>query len=216
VTSREATELQRGARDLGVAIDAEIAHRIDKFIDLLEIWNRRIRLTGDRDRLVLIRKHVLDSLAVVPELPRVGLVIDLGSGGGFPGIVLGCARPDLALRLIEPRRRPTSFLSEAIREIPLPRAQALAVRGEEAAKDPALSRQGTVVVGRALRIDTLIRTGLPLLAPEGTLVAMQTPVTSEASVSALLREASLTLVRSRDYELPDGAPRRLLILARSH
>ena len=215
MTIPEASELRQGASHLGVEVDADAIGRIGTFIDLLEIWNRRIRLTGDRSRRVLLRKHVLDSLAVVRELPATGMVIDLGSGGGFPGIILGCARPDLTLRLIEPRRRPTSFLAEAIRTIPLPCARAIAIRGEAAAEEPELAGSARVVTGRALRLDTLLALGLPLLRPDGILVAMQTPAVGESSLGDRLRSLGVGLKRSRDYRLPDGEPRRLLIVSRS-
>lgn len=205
-------DLRDAALGLGISIDSSVLERIDRFLDLLVLWNRRIRLTGDRDRRVLVRKHVVDSLAVVPQLPAEGIVIDIGSGGGFPGIVLGCARPDLALRLVEPRRRPTSFLREAIRTIPLPAARALTIRGEDAAADPALARSAAVVVSRALRLDVLLRIGAPLLAPGGVIVAMQTPSAGENAARAQARRVGLELRGMRDYGLPDGERRRLLII----
>jgi 16S rRNA (guanine527-N7)-methyltransferase len=144
-----------------------------------------------------------------------GLVVDVGSGGGFPGIVLGCARPDLPLRLVESRRRPTSFLSEAIRTIPLPEARALEMRGEDAATDPSLAGRAAIVVSRALRLDVLVDLGAPLLAPGGTLIAMQTPSKSSSATDEAERRSGLALVRTRDYRLPDGERRRLVILGRS-
>jgi 16S rRNA (guanine527-N7)-methyltransferase len=207
--------LRQGALDLGVALDAGAIERLGRFIELLTTWNRRIRLTGDRNPRILVRKHVVDSLAVVPELPSSGLVIDVGSGGGFPGIVLGCARPDLALRLIEPRRRPTSFLSEAIRAIPLPEAKALEMRAEDATADPSLARHAQVIVSRALRLDVLLAVGIPLLATGGVIVAMQTPSSTARDVRDPAGEVGVELLRSREYRLPDGEARRLLIFAKS-
>jgi 16S rRNA (guanine527-N7)-methyltransferase len=207
--------LRQGALDLGIALDAGAIERLGRFIELLTAWNRRIRLTGDRDPRILVRKHVVDSLAVVPELPSSGLVIDVGSGGGFPGIVLGCARPDLALRLIEPRRRPTSFLSEAIRAIPLPEAKALEMRAEDATADPSLARHARVIVSRALRLDVLLAVGIPLLATGGVIVAMQTPSSTARDVRDPAGEVGVELLRSREYRLPDGEVRRLLIFAKS-
>lgn len=208
-------ELRRGAADLGVILDDGTIQRIGRFVDLLTIWNRRIRLTGDRDPKLLVRKHVVDSLAVLAELPWSGMLIDIGSGGGFPGIVLGCASPVLPLRLVEPRRRATSFLSEAIRTIPLPDAKALEIRGEDAATDPSLVGQACVVVSRALRLDVLLKVGAPLLAPGGIVVAMQTPSAAHGRFPARERRMGVELLRTRDYRLPDGEPRRLLVFAKA-
>jgi 16S rRNA (guanine527-N7)-methyltransferase len=211
VTSREQKELVEGAALVGATLDPATLDRLGRFIDLLVVWNHRFRLTGDRDRGRLVRNHLVDALAVVLELPPAGLVVDLGSGAGFPGIVLGCARPDLPIRLIEPRRRPASFLSEAIRTIPLPAAQAVETRGEEAARDSALSGKSKRVVSRALRLDILVRLARPLLAPSGQVIAMQTPATDEAAARDVGRSSGLDLLRMRDYRLPGGESRRLLI-----
>jgi len=210
VTSREQKELIAGAGLVGATVDPATLDRLGRFIDLLVVWNRRFGLTGDRDRSLLVRKHLVDALAVVAELPPSGMVTDLGSGAGFPGIVLGCARPDLTIRLIEPRRRPASFLSEAIRTIPLPAAQALEIRGQDAASDPALRGNSARVVSRALRLDILVRLAQPLLAPSGEVIAMQTPATDEATARGIAHASGLDLLRMRDYRLPGGEARRLL------
>ena len=208
------SELPEWARLVGADVDPQTLERLERFVDLLTVWNRRFRLTGDRDRDVLVRKHVVDSLAVVSELPSSGPVIDLGSGAGFPGIVLACSRPDLELRLVESRRRPASFLSEAIRIIPLPAAAAMAVRGEELASDPTVMGRATRVVCRALRLDVVTRLAAPLLAPAGKLVSMQASGTDEVAARAKAVPVGLDLIRVRDYRLPDGEPRRLLVFGR--
>ena len=215
MTTLEEYELRQAAVDIGIALDDATIDRLGRFVDLLGIWNRRVRLTGDRDSRVLVRKHVVDSLAVLPELPPSGMLVDVGSGAGFPGIVLGCGRPDLTLRLLEPRRRPTSFLSEVIRTIPLPRAKALELRGEDAAADASLARQARLVVSRALRLDVLLRVGHPLLAPGGIIIAMQTPSVHVGDVRERAARRGVQLLRVRDYGLPDGESRRLLIFARA-
>ena len=215
MTSQEQNDLADGAALVGAPVDAATLERLGRFLDLLDVWNRRIHLTGDRDRGVVIRKHIVDALAVVPELPGSGLVADLGSGAGFPGLVLGCARPDLALRLIEPRRRPASFLAEAIRNIPLPGARIVVVRGEAAAHEPGLGAASAVVVSRALRLDVLMSLAPPLLAPEGEVVAMQTPAISEERARATAAPTGLALARVRDYRLPGGESRRLLVFRRT-
>lgn len=209
-----ADALRAAAESIGVTLDPEAARRIGRFLDLLQVWNRRLRLTGERDRDLLARKHVPDCLAVSVELPGSGLVVDVGSGPGFPGIVLGCVRPDLELALIEPRRRPTSFLSEVIRTIPLPNARAYELRAESTGSMPGLAGRADLVVSRALRLDALLAVSGPLLGPGGRLVAMQTPSTTHQFASELGQGVGLALARVRDYALPGGEPRRLLVFER--
>ena len=214
MTPAESRILRDGAAALGVALDDQAMARLGRFVDLLEVWNRRFRLTGDRDRRTLLEKHVLDSLAVMPELlelPLTGPALDIGSGAGFPGIVLACACPDRALVLVEPRRRPTSFLLEAIRIVPLPNARAVEARAEDAARDPTLAKGMALVVSRALRLDSLLELSRPFLTTNGVLIAMQTPSVSEKDARERAGPSGLSLIRLRDYVLPGGEARRLLV-----
>jgi len=214
MTSAEETALVRGGSALGVHLDAASIDRIGRFIDRLEIWNRRSHLTGDRDRSVLVRKHAVDSLAVVSELPASGTVVDIGSGAGFPGLVIGCSRPELALVLIESRRKPASFLSDALRSIPLPEARVLQIRAEDAGRDELLAGGVAAVVSRAVRLDVFLPLAASLVASGGRVVAMQTPAIQEDGASRVGAPHGLELSRVRDYALPDGERRRLLTFSR--
>lgn len=214
MTALDVAALCAGAAGLGVGVEGDCLARIDRFVTLLCDWNRRIRLTGERDPAVIVRKHVVDSLAVVPHLPPRGLVIDVGSGAGFPGIILGCARPDLDLVLIDSRRRAVSFLGEAIRTIPLPRAVAEARRAEEMASDPELAGRPERVVSRGLRLDVFLRLAAPLLSAAGRAMAMQTPRTATGAAAAAAAHG-LRVIHTQDYVLSDGAARTLVSFARA-
>jgi 16S rRNA (guanine527-N7)-methyltransferase len=214
MTPVEAERLRHYAREFDIDIEPDLLGRLDRFIALLLVWNRRIRLTGERDRATLVAKHTLDSLAPAPYLPESGLVTDIGSGAGFPGIVLGCVRPDLPLILVESRRRRASFLREAIRAVPLPRARVLEVRAEEALRDPDLSAGSRLVVSRALRLDRFLALAAPLLDVEGVALAMQTPTVRD-DAPAIALEEGYRLRDVRDYQLPGGARRSLLLFSRS-
>lgn len=214
MTSDEEVALVRGASALGVCLDGASIDRIGRFIDRLELWNRRSHLTGDRDRGLLVRKHAVDSLAVLSELPASGTVVDVGSGAGFPGLVVGCARPDRPLVLIESRRKPASFLSDAIRGIPLPKARVLRLRAEQAVRDASLAGGVDVVVSRAIRLDVFLPLAASLVVPGGLVIAMQTPATVPAAARRAGDPHGLEVSSLRDYRLPDGELRRLLIFSR--
>jgi len=213
MTPGEAQLLRAAARKLGVDVSDDALNRLARFLDLLAAWNRRSRLTGQRDLASLVRTHALDSLAPVPYMPSTGLAIDVGSGAGFPGIVLACLRPDLEIALIESRRRRASFLREAIRAVPLPAARALEMRAEEAATDPELAGRAAVAISRALRLDVFLALAAPLLAPRGTAIAMQTPRTAGLA-RALADKHGFRLAAGHDYALPGGAARTLLFFDR--
>lgn len=195
--------------EVGVDVQDEAADRIVRYLDLLNVWNRRFHLTGERDPKTLLRKHAPDSLAPARLIPDVGTIVDVGSGAGFPGIILGCVRPEMDLVLVEPRRRPCSFLSEAARIIPLPRARVIEGRAEDAVS--TLKATASVAISRALRLEVFLSLAKPLLRSDGFAIAMQTPHTDERVASDVANPLGFTLAEKLDYTLPDaGEPRRLL------
>lgn len=196
----------------GLAPDAGSVARLGRFLEVLEVWNRRLRLTGERARDTLVRKHVIDALACVPLLPATGPVLDLGTGAGFPGAVLACVRPDLDVTLLDSRERVASFLGEVVRTVPLPRATPVVLRAEQAAADPALAGRQALVTSRAVRLESVVGWAAPLLAPGGRVVAMQTPQVDRAAAARTARRHGLAVVDERDYRLPGGERRRLVVL----
>jgi 16S rRNA (guanine527-N7)-methyltransferase len=195
----------------GVDVDVGVAARIERHLDLLETWNRRLRLTGERDRRTLIRKHVADALACVPWLPAAGSFLDIGTGAGLPGVVLACVRPDLAAVLLDSRQRPASFLNEVVRTVPLLKARVVVMRAEDAAADPTLAGGQHVVVSRATRMEDVLRLAKPLLVEGGCAISMQTPKTLKQTAESIARRYGYTSVELLDYRLPGGEPRRLVV-----
>jgi len=155
----------------------------------------------------------VDSLAVVPHLPASGDTIDVGSGAGFPGIILGCVRPELPLVLIEARRRRASFLNEAVRSVGLRGTRVLEVRAEDAADAGNLRGRGALVIGRALRVDTLLSMAADLVGREGRLLAMQTPKTRPAAARAA-EAHGFRLAGTHPYTLLDGERRLFFFFTR--
>src|SRR5262249_4185730 len=92
----------------------------------------------------------------------------------------------------------------------LPAAQALEIRGQDAASDSALRGKSGRAVSRALRLDVLVGLARPLLAPSGEGIAMQTPATDVATGRRTACSSGRHLLRMRDYRLPRGESRRLL------
>ena len=113
--------LRRGAADLGVTLEESQLARMERYFSELLKWNRRINLVGPASDEQLIELHFLDSLTLIPFIdpcPEPGLV-DVGSGAGFPGLVLKIARPDILVTLVEPRQKRAAFLRQVIRSLGL-------------------------------------------------------------------------------------------------
>jgi len=210
MTGEQTRLVEAAAGRLGVELGRDSLQRLGVYVGLLVVWNQRARLVGDRDPAVIIAKHLVDSLAPVPLIPARGVVVDVGSGGGFPGVVIGCLRPDLGLVFIESRRRPVSFLREVVRSVPLPEAQVVEQRGEHAAGDSSLRGRARVVISRALRANVFLPIAAELVDPAGTVIAMQTPASKRATVD-IGGACGLEVADERLYELPSGEPRVLIV-----
>lgn len=146
--------------DIPVPRETEV--KLRSFLNLLRGWNTRINLVGKTSTDDWWTRHVLDSLQLVPLLPDNGPILDLGSGAGFPGIVLALAT-DRAVHLIEADRRKAAFLMEAVRVLKLETALVHNLRIDAAPPVPA-----TVVTARALApLTDLLRHAHRMLPPGG-------------------------------------------------
>jgi 16S rRNA (guanine527-N7)-methyltransferase len=170
-----ATELDRGLAALaarGIALPAPAPARIAAFLALLAKWNRTHNLTAIREPERMVTHHVLDTIAVLPELPaRSGLrVLDVGSGGGVPGLLLAIARPDWRVVVLDSNHKKGAFLQQAINELGLDNAEAVVARVE----DYAPAAPFDVVISRAFAdLATFATTSARHLAAGGRLVAMK-------------------------------------------
>jgi 16S rRNA (guanine527-N7)-methyltransferase len=133
----------------------------------LRVWNRKLSLVGPGTAGEVVGRHYGEALAALPLIPpgsRQGL--DIGSGAGFPGIVLAAARPGLEMTLVEPRERKWSFLLAAARKASLP-CQVLNAR-VQLPLPAGLPERLDLVTVRALRLDTDVLAVLARrLTPEG-------------------------------------------------
>ena len=91
--------------------------KVELYLNELLQWNQRLNLTAITDPGEAIEKHFLDCLALLPYLPKEGRILDIGSGGGFPGLVIKMARPDLNVTLVEAREKKTHFLRHMARQL---------------------------------------------------------------------------------------------------
>ncbi|MEQ1592693.1 MAG: 16S rRNA (guanine(527)-N(7))-methyltransferase RsmG [Thiobacillaceae bacterium] len=111
-------QLAAGIAALGLDLPASAEGHLLAYLVLLEKWNRVHNLTAVREVDKMVSHHLLDSLAVVPYFPA-GRMLDVGSGGGLPGIPLAITRPDLAVTLIDSIAKKTVFLLQAKAELGL-------------------------------------------------------------------------------------------------
>jgi 16S rRNA (guanine527-N7)-methyltransferase len=146
-------------------VSREARSRLHSFVRLLLLWNRRINLVARGDEVIIWERHVADSLALLPLLPAAfSHAIDIGSGGGFPGLVLAIA-VDRPFHLVESDQRKAAFLREVARATHAP-AIVHAGRIERVRIEPA-----PLITARAVAIlPDLLRWSARLLAPGGVCI----------------------------------------------
>ena len=125
-------------------------------------------LVGPRELPRLWSRHIVNSAAIVPFLPARGSVSDVGSGAGFPGVVVALLRPDLDVTLIETMERRTQWLSDVVEELGLDNVTVRRSRAEEV-KD----RYDVVTARAVANLSKLVRLVSPLLRPGGVLLALK-------------------------------------------
>jgi len=168
--------LDRGLVQLGLALDAGARAAIDGHVRLLLAWTRAINLTAIRDPAGVATGHVIDSLTAVPWLrdrESGQRILDLGSGGGFPGLPIAAALPGMAVTLLEPTRKKAAFLRTAVDATGLAdRVAVVAGRAEDLAAEPSQRGTWSVVTARAVASAAdLVELAFPLLEPGGVLAA---------------------------------------------
>ena len=111
-------QLDAGLAGLKLALPVTAREKLLAYLALLYKWNRTYSLTALRDESKAVSHHLLDSLAILPFVPA-GRLLDVGSGGGMPGIPLAIARPELSVTLLDSNSKKTAFLQQAAIELGL-------------------------------------------------------------------------------------------------
>lgn len=170
--------LQRGARTLGLVLDDLQLQKFQRYASGLASWNQRLNLTSSQALADIERTHFLDSLALVPHLWReggsFGNLVDVGSGAGFPGLVLKLALPSLEVTLIEATARKTEFLRWLADDLELNGLHVRTGRAEELGRAPDMRERFDVATARALgSFPMVLELTLPLVRAGGRVLAQR-------------------------------------------
>ncbi len=195
--------LDHGLREIGLDLSPPQRAAIDAHVRLLVAWNEHINLSGLREPEAIARGHVLDALLAVPRLRslqghkgRPASLLDLGSGGGFPGIPLAVAMPARRAALVDSIAKKAAFLEAAARvvnqelnAVPDPPAlEVFAERAEDLADDPDHREGWDLVLARAVgTVAECAELGLPLVRRGGS-VAIWKRASEDAIRAALIAE----------------------------
>lgn len=213
--------LDDGLAALGVTLTASGRTVIDGHVRLLLAWTEAINLTAIRDPAEVARLHVLDSLSAVPILRALGArrLVDLGSGGGFPGLPLAAALEPERMLLVDSVGKKAHFLATVAAAVGL--ADTVAVeqaRAEHLALDLRDREAWQVVTARAVApLADLVEVALPLVAPDGVLVAWKGASAEEELEAAAPALTALRAGPARvvDARVPGLADHRLVVVPRA-
>ncbi len=166
--------IYEGAEKLGIPIEQEKIEKFSIHAHELIKWNQKINLTAITDPMEVAVKHFLDAIAPIPDIPPNGTLLDIGSGGGFPGIPLKICQPSMSVTVIDASRKKVNFLKHMIRTLGLEDIYALHIRAEDFAKKPDVSGHFDVIISRALSSLTHFAvTAAPFLKQNGLIIAMK-------------------------------------------
>ncbi len=162
--------LMEGVATLGLQLPDAAENQFGAYLDLLEKWNAVINLTAVRQRPHMVTLHLLDSLTVVPHLAGKTRLLDVGSGGGMPGIPLAIALPALQVTLLEPNQKKAAFLRQVKLELELEHVEVVAERVESWQTEARFD----AITSRAFSdLRDFVAGARRLLAPGGVLIAMK-------------------------------------------
>lgn len=215
----EVAQLLSGAAQMNVPLTEAQANKLLDYLDLLQKWNKAYNLTAVRERPAMLTQHLLDSLSIVPHLPP-GDLLDVGSGGGLPGIPLAILQPERSITLIDTVGKKVAFLKQAAMTLGLKNLQAVSDRIESwqpsansPANSPASHAGGyALITARAYAtLATLVGQTRRLLAENGAWYAMK-GVFPTAEMAELPPDVVVKAVIP--LQVPDlGAERHLVVLA---
>lgn len=201
---------------LGVALSDEAFARLDAFAEQLVETNRQFNLTAITEPADMTVKHFADSLSLFSfaDFPQNAKIIDVGTGAGFPGLVLKLARPDLEVTFLDSTRKKLGFIESVLQNAGLS-GEILHRRAEEAGQDKAFREQFDFATARAVSdLRNLAEYCLPFVKVGGVFLSMKSAGADEeiAAAKNALHLLGGKIERDEVFSLTPEMPRRLLFI----
>jgi len=165
----------QGAGELGVTLSTEMAESFQVYYKELIKWNAKINLTAITSEGDVLVRHFLDSLTPLPKLYNCESFLDLGAGGGFPGIPLKIAKPDLKVVLVDSVDKKVKFMNHIIRTLGLEGIRAVHGRAEDEGLIKELGLFDCVISRAFTSSKEFLNYAEPYMKPDGSSVTLKTP-----------------------------------------
>lgn len=206
--------LQNYIKDYKITLTENQYEQFQKYFELLAEWNEKMNLTAITDESGVALKHFADSLSLLNfvDIPQNSSLADVGTGAGFPGVVLKIARPDIKLTLIDSLNKRLVFLGEVCAQLGI-EAELIHSRAEDGARDEKLRESFDFAVSRAVaRMNVLSEYCLPYVKVGGAFCAMKGAQANEEFKESLNAINTLggKLEKKYFFELPENGGERAI------
>lgn len=210
--------LQNYIKDCKITLTENQYEQFQKYFELLVEWNEKMNLTAITDESGVALKHFADSLSLLNfvDIPQNSSLADVGTGAGFPGVVLKIARPDIKLTLIDSLNKRLVFLGEVCAQLGID-AELIHSRAEDGARDEKLRESFDFTVSRAVaRMNVLSEYCLPYVKVGGAFCAMKGAQANEEFKESLNAINTLggKLENKYFFELPENGGERAIAVVR--
>lgn len=203
--------------ELQISLSDQQKEKLTKLVSLFQEWNGKMNLSSFNDERTIYVKHIVDSLlaANIEEIEKATNIIDLGTGGGFPGIPLAIIFPEKKFLLVDSVQKKISAIKDIVEKLMLDNVTTMSARIEELGQEKNMREKFDVVTERALaKYSTMLEYCLPLVKCGGTLIAYQTP---EIAIDIEEKKTVLQKLGGRiknifQYELPENFGRRTILV----
>lgn len=210
--------LQNYIKDYKITLTENQYEQFQKYFELIAEWNEKMNLTAITDESGVALKHFADSLSLLNfvDIPQNSSLADVGTGAGFPGVVLKIARPDIKLTLIDSLNKRLVFLGEVCAQLGI-EAELIHSRAEDGARDEKLRENFDFAVSRAVaRMNVLSEYCLPYVKVGGAFCAMKGAQANEEFKESLNAINTLggKLEKKYFFELPENGGERAIAVVR--
>lgn len=210
--------LQNYIKDYKITLTENQYEQFQKYFELLVEWNGKMNLTAITDESGVALKHFADSLSLLNfvDISQNSSLADVGTGAGFPGVVLKIARPDIKLTLIDSLNKRLVFLNEVCSQLGID-AELIHSRAEDGARDEKLRESFDFAVSRAVaRMNVLSEYCLPYVKVGGAFCAMKGAQANEEFKESLNAINTLggKLENKYFFELPENGGERAIAVVR--
>lgn len=171
-------ELKQGSQALGLELSEEALNLLLKYQDALVLWNKAYNLTAIRDPKEMLVKHLLDSLSILKDLPA-GRLLDIGTGGGMPGMIIALCHPERQCVLLDSNGKKIRFLKQFIADLKLTNVIAVQTRVENEESIQELGKFDVITSRAFASLTDFIQASVPFMHEQSIIASMKGLVPSE-------------------------------------